>query len=306
MQWLELSIETPNEFVEPISQIFLRYAANKLAIIENIQYNPDEGEEKPNFYSVTIKTYISENKNSEMICTRIDIATKLIGHIAPIGPLKICKIKESNWENYWRSQFSNINIGKNLVISPTWQKYNPKPEEIIIKLDPDIAFGTGYHPTTNMCLQLLELNINPGMNILDIGCGSGILSITAIKLGAVNVVGIDIDPNAIKVSKQNSIINSTSQYSKFLTGNLINQKINLVIFDIIIINISSKIVKELAPFIKNNMALNSKVIISGILEENWNDIQENLKKLNFYILSHHILEGWVTLIAQNITSQTNA
>ena len=88
-----------------------------------------------------------------------------------------------------------------------------------------------------MCLQLLELNIKPGMNIIDIGCGSGILSITAIKLGGGNVVGIDIDPNAIKVSKRNSIINSTSQYSKFLTGNLTNQKINLAIFDIIIINI---------------------------------------------------------------------
>ena len=240
MDWLELSIDTPNEFVEPISQIFLRYANTNIAIIENIEYNPDEGETKPNNYSVTIKTYIKQSKKSDNICTQIDIATSLIRYIAPVGALKIHKLDNSDWKNYWKSQFSNIIIGNNLVISPTWQKYKPKTTEIVIKLDPDIAFGTGYHPTTNMCLQLLESNIKPGMKIIDIGCGSGILSIASIKLDAKEVIGIDIDPNAIKVSKQNSIINSTSEYSEFLNGTLTNLNLNLKTFDIIVINISSK------------------------------------------------------------------
>ena len=177
MDWIELSIDTPNEFVEPISQIFLRYTNTDIAIIENIEYHPDEGETKPNNYSVTIKTYIEENQKSDSICTQIDIATRLIRYISPVGVLKIRKIGNKDWKNYWKTQFSNINIGKNLVISPTWQKYTPKEKEIVIKLDPDIAFGTGYHPTTNMCLQLLESNIKTGMKVVDIGCGSGLLQL---------------------------------------------------------------------------------------------------------------------------------
>ena len=302
MDWLELSIDTPNEFVEPISQIFLRYANTNIAIIENIEYNPDEGETKPNNYSVTIKTYIKQSKKSDNICTQIDIATSLIRYIAPVGALKIHKLDNSDWKNYWKSQFSNIIIGNNLVISPTWQKYKPKTTEIVIKLDPDIAFGTGYHPTTNMCLQLLESNIKPGMKIIDIGCGSGILSIASIKLDAKEVIGIDIDPNAIKVSKQNSIINSTSEYSEFLNGTLTNLNLNLKTFDIIVINISSKIFKELAPYIKKHISINSKIIISGILEENSIDIQKILKTLNFNILSNNPLEGWTTLLAEKINN----
>ena len=298
MDWLELSIDTPNEFVEPISQIFLRYANTNIAIIENIEYNPDEGESKPNNYSVTIKTYIKQSKKSDNICTQIDIATSLIRYIAPVGALKIYKLDNSDWKNYWKSQFSNIIIGNNLVISPTWQNYKTKTTEIVIKLDTDIAFGKGYHPTTNMCLQLLESNIKPGMKIIDIGCGSGILSIASIKLGAKKVIGIDIDPNAIKVSKQNSVINLTSEYSEFLKGTLTNLNLNLKTFDIIVINISSKIFKELASYIKKHISINSKVIISGILEENSNDIQKILKTLNFNILSNNPLEGWITLLAE--------
>ncbi len=300
MDWIELSIDTPNEFVEPISQIFLRYANTDIAIIENIEYHPDEGETKPNNYSVTIKTYIEENQKSDSICTQIDIATRLIRYISPVGVLRIRKIGNKDWKNYWKTQFSNINIGKNLVISPTWQKYTPKEKEIVIKLDPDIAFGTGYHPTTNMCLQLLESNIKTGMKVVDIGCGSGILSIASIKLGAKRVVGIDIDPNAIKVSKQNSILNSTSNNSQFLKGTLTDLSLDLKSFDIFVINISSKIFKELASHIRNHIPENSKIIISGILEENENEIQKELKFLKFNILSNNPLEGWVTMIAEKV------
>ena len=137
---------------------------------------------------------------------RIDVGVRLVGAIEPIGDLEIRDLPEDeDWMESWKSHFRILRIGKRLVIKPTWLEldFTASPDDIVIEIDPGIAFGTGYHPTTDTCLQAMEQHIAPGMTVLDLGTGSGILTIAAIKLGAGLVTALDIDSQAVTAARRN-------------------------------------------------------------------------------------------------------
>ena len=171
LAWQELSITVPHEFVEPISYLFGRYGkgvSTELAA---------DGQ-------VLLRTYITTGSRQRM--ARIDVGVRLVRSIEPIGELIVRELPEDeDWMNSWKSHFEILRIGQRLVIKPTWLDLDSDigPDDIIIELDPGIAFGTGYHPTTSTCLEAMEKHISPGMTVLDLGSGSGILTIAGINWG---------------------------------------------------------------------------------------------------------------------------
>ena len=203
MLWVELSIDTPSEFVEPLTQVFTEHGEGGVAIELPAGHNPDEGEEAPVPERVTVTTYIPHDNRLEGRYARIDTAVRLVAHVGDVSELRVRVVEEEEWQDAWKEHFHAFRVGTRTMIVPTWRTYEPREDDVVITLDPGMAFGTGHHPTTRMCLELLETHIQPGDRVLDLGCGSGILSIAAAKLGASDVFGLEIDPIAASVAERN-------------------------------------------------------------------------------------------------------
>ena len=210
MKWLELSVDAPPEFVEPLSHIFYKYGDGGVSVESKAGFNPDEGEKPPISDTMTIRTYIRMDENAVERRGNIEVGVKLVNHLHPIEPLREREVEEEDWESNWKEHFHPIRVGNRLVICPTWRVYETKLDDVLIVLDPGMAFGTGHHPTTRMCMELIEKTVEGGESVLDLGCGSGILSITAVKMGAKSSTGLEIESNSVVVSEDNCKVNDVS------------------------------------------------------------------------------------------------
>ena len=296
MRWLELSVKTPPEFVEPLSRIFYRYGHGGVAVEEDGGFNLDEGESPPADRWVTLKTYLPLNSTTDERRNRIDLGVRLVAHVSPISSLQETVLEEEEWQNSWKEHFQVLHLGKRTVICPTWLDCEPAESEVFIRLDPGIAFGTGHHPTTKACLELLEDLSRPGMDVLDVGCGSGILSIAAAKLGARSVFALEIDSESLRVAKQNIRENGTGQNIRVTEGSLPHPEIQSKGFDIAIANISSKVVSEMSGELVRAVRPGGKIIASGMLVDNKDAVERALASAGG-TLEQTVVDGdWVTMI----------
>jgi len=297
LKWLELSVESPPEFVEPLSQIFYRYGHGGVSVEMEGGYSPDEGEEPPVTGMVTLKTYLPLDSTTSLRRSRIDIGVRLVSHVSSISALQERELDEDEWQNSWKEHFYVLHIGERTVIAPTWREYEPGPSDIVVTLDPGMAFGTGHHPTTRMCLESLESLLAPGMDILDVGCGSGILSIAAAKQDARTVMGIEIDSVAVGVAKQNVRDNGMGHSVRIAQGTLPHPDVQPSSYDIVIANISAKVVIELAGELTAALRPTGKLIASGILLKDSDRVNEGLASAGS-ITEETVVDGdWVTLVA---------
>lgn len=296
MDWLEFSIDATSEYVEPVVETLMKFAHGGVSIENQTTYNPDEGETLPNNLPVTIKAFLPNDSSAKNLWGEIDLRIRLISLTTEnIGILKVSEIQEENWEDAWKKNFNVLRIGENIVIRPTWKEFIPKKTDVIINLDPGMAFGTGHHQTTRMCMIALEKSISQGMNVLDVGCGSGILSITAAKLGASSVKAIDIDSVSTKVATENSIINQVDRIIEIFTGTLETSSIMDSFFDIVVANISAKVISALPESFNKKLLPNGQLFISGILAKDVAQIKTTLHQHNF-ILENTLTDGdWALL-----------
>ncbi len=209
--------------------------------------------------------------------------------------LRVNKLKEEDWTNKWKKYIKPIKITDRIIIKPTWEEYKVKDNEIIIEIDPGQAFGTGDHGTTHGCLEMLEEYIEPGNSILDIGTGTGVLSIAASKLGGENILGVDLDPVAIRVAQENAKLNQLTEEIEFKEGDLV--QIVDTQYDLILANILPHIIIRLIPDLLKVSKLGSIVILSGIIEEKKEDVKEKLKEYNFAIKEIVEKDNWITIVA---------
>ena len=296
MKWLELSIEAPPEFVEPLSQIFYRYGHGGVAIEAEGGFNPDEGEAPPIPQMVTLKTYLPVNSSTQERRNRIDLGVRLVAHVGPVSSLKEKELDEEDWENSWAQHFHVLHVGQRTVIRPTWRQYEAKDSEIVVNLDPGMAFGTGHHPTTRMCLELLEDLVKPGMDVLDVGCGSGILSIAVAELGAKSVLGLEIDSVAVRVAKQNVRDNGMNHTVRVAQGTLPHADARAHSYDMAVANISTKVVSELAHELVSALRPGGRIIASGILLEGKDQVEQALASAGGR-LERTLADGdWVTMV----------
>ncbi len=205
MSWLELSVQIEQEAVESVSELFATAGYNGGVAIEQPFVGSPDGPEytiDPHV-PVTVRTYIPVDEHSDAIRSRVEQGLWALGMMRSVGELQTRVLEEEDWANSWKSYYPIQRIGTRWVIVPSWLEYEPKPDDLVLELDPGMAFGTGLHPTTQLSLQLMERYAPTGDTALDLGCGSGILAVGLAKMGWHNVVAIDNDPIAVAATREN-------------------------------------------------------------------------------------------------------
>ncbi len=245
-----------------------------------------------------IKAYYSPEVNMEEVMLKIHEGIENAKTFVDVGKAEVssCVVNEQDWENSWKQYYKPVYLGKNIVIKPVWEEIEKIPGQVVIELDPGMAFGTGTHETTRMCLEVLEKKVKQGDEVLDIGTGSGILSIGAVKMGAKHCFAVDIDPMAVKIVGENAAINGVTEKITAVAGNLTDKVSGK--YDIVVANIIADAIIMLSPDVRQFMKDDAIYITSGIIVFRLDDVKEKLTECGFEIVEI-ITEGdWAAVICK--------
>ncbi|HEX2950647.1 MAG TPA: 50S ribosomal protein L11 methyltransferase, partial [Armatimonadota bacterium] len=218
------------------------------------------------------------------------------GMLEAIPALTVSTMEDQDWLEGWKQYFSPLEISPKLAVVPSWEEYTPKPGQQIITLDPGMAFGTGTHGTTFTCQQALSTYLQPGMHVCDVGTGSGILAIGAVKLGAGSVVATDNDPLAVRVARDNAEINGVAEQIDFRVSDLLAGVDSQ--FDLVLANILAPVILILVPQLDRILAPGAVFISSGYITSQEADIRTALEQNGHEVLTRYEREDWVTLVSR--------
>ena len=297
MQWLELSVQVDSEAVESVTEVFSRYVQGGVAIEEDITaFSDREGyvvnADKP----VSIRGYVPVNDNSGCVVTQIKQALDYLSMMRPVGELSMRQIADEDWAHAWKEHFQVHRVGRRTVIVPTWRQYEPEPDDIIITLDPGMAFGTGLHPTTRLCLAALEDYVQPDMSVLDLGTGSGILAIAAARLGAGSVTALDTDAVAVDVARANVAANGVQDTVRVGLGSVgPRPRPDAPTYDLVVANIIAQVLCDLAGPLAAAVRPGGTVIASGIIKEREAEVAAALAARGLQLLERRAEGDWVML-----------
>ena len=311
MNWTEVTIKTTTEAVEAISNILIEERCGGVMIEDpkdflfqkknelDWDYVEEEVFNKSGQDGVLIKTYIPEERNVlefvETVKARISQLPSCGLDIGE-GSVTLSNVKESDWANEWKKYYKPTKIGKKIVVKPSWEEYKQEEGDLIIELDPGMAFGTGTHETNSMCIRELETYVDDTKTVFDIGCGSGILAIAAAKLGAKDVVAGDLDEVAVKVSKENCEINHVSDKVTVKHGSLFEVVDSKA--DVIVANIIADIIKILAKDVSKFLNEDGVFISSGIILAKIDEVCESLTENGFEIVKVERLGEWSAIVSK--------
>ncbi|MGL4800537.1 MAG: 50S ribosomal protein L11 methyltransferase [Cellulosilyticaceae bacterium] len=309
MDYIQVAIETTTEAVEAISYFLVEEQAGGVEICDpkdvvsqdrtQVIYDfIDESLLAQDMDTVVVKAYFSTEIN---VPEKIEVIKNHLMHISEFlnigtGKISLVDIPEEKWANEWKKYYKPVKLGEHLVIKPTWEAYEAQADDLIIEMDPGMAFGTGTHETTAMCAMLLEQYITEGSQVLDIGTGSGILGIIAAKMGAKQVLGVDIDPVAVRVAKENVDFNHVEQQMTVKAGNLldvVDQK-----GDIVVSNIIADVIIILADQVDKVIAPEGVWIASGVINSRKDDVCDAIRKNGWEIVEIHEQKEWVAIVSK--------
>ncbi|MBQ0084379.1 MAG: 50S ribosomal protein L11 methyltransferase [Clostridiales bacterium] len=234
-----------------------------------------------------IHIYISQEYNAQETLQYIEerlTAAKIKYESCMVG------VNDADWADNWKKYFRVTEIGDRLVICPSWESYDNTENKAVLKIDPGAAFGTGTHATTSLCLELLQKYVKPGDTVLDIGCGSGILSVAGVLLGAERAVGVDIDALAVKVAKENAVMNGVEDKTEYLVGDLA-EKVNGR-YSVVCANIVADIIMRLNENVADFMEEDALYITSGIIDVRAEEVKQNFLKNGFIITEELKKDNW--------------
>lgn len=291
MKWVQITIIASREASEAVAYQFFEMQSFGVEIVEDTKNN-----------SLVIAYFtLDDNINSKVNKLRAFLSKLPEWGIQP-NPAKIelKTIESEEWTETWKANFTHQKVGERIHIVPTWYEQPGNESDIVIRLDPGMAFGTGYHPTTQLSLQMLEKSVRPNHIVADVGTGSGILAIAAIKLGAKHIDAIEIDPTAIPVARTNFVKNRvTKQVTLHEEDGLRSFQRK---YDLIIANILTKAIIPLIPYCRDRLLPDGRVILSGILKSEQSDVQETLKEngLECISVTQQAEDGliWVAMLAR--------
>lgn len=295
MKWVEFSLEVHPEAVDAVAEVFQRHGTGGVAIDQPIQVDR-EGELDPVFTGHPIvKAYLPMGQDLAVRERDIEAALWHLQafELSPLGSLQRRELDEEDWANGWKEHFHPLRVGR-IVIKPTWREWESKPDELVVELDPGMAFGTGLHPTTRLMLSGLQTRVRAGMNILDLGTGSGILAIPAAMLGA-RVMGLDVSEVAVEVASANVAANGMSDHVSVERGSI--DVIAGQRFDLIFANIIASVLVDLAPQLAAALTSQAELLASGIIEERADLVREAFIRAGLTITDQQREGDWWLVVA---------
>ena len=315
MNYHQITVHTVTDAVEAISYLFTELGAGGVEIFDpkdilNQEKDPTSWDyidedllADLNRDDVRMRCYFSEAAIPnpvmlEELLLKIQGGLQDIAQYLPIGSGRIETqlMAEEEWANAWKKYYKPFRLGEHILIVPSWEEVEAQPGDIRITLDPGMAFGTGTHETTSMCLTMLEQLVKPGQTILDIGCGSGILGIAAAKLGAGRVIGSDLDPNAVLVARENAAENGVSEIVEIHQGDLTDIPVlQNVQADVIVANIIADVIIGLAPKATAFLKKGGSFIASGIIRERRDDVAAAITEAGYRIERIEEKGSWVAI-----------
>lgn len=309
MQWAEVQVMTSSEATDAVSAILERFGATGVVLEDSTdltrtwedRYGEIYGLNPADFpeSGVRVKAYVSLETWEEAMHGQIEQEIKGLTELGldpGVATVTVRIADEEEWANEWKKYYHPVRVTDRLTIKPTWEEYTPTADEIVIELDPGMAFGTGTHPTTNLCLRTLERVIKPGDTIVDVGCGTAILSIACAKMGAESVLALDLDPVAVEVARENVELNNASDKVTVRANDLLKGVDSR--YDVVVANILAEIILLMVGQAREVMKPDGTFITSGIIKEKADLVRAELLANGFQIVDTITEEDWVALVAK--------
>ena len=299
--WLEASLVCSGELAEAVAEVFSRYAPDGVLINSLTSFDQQDYEEKPNG-DTQVVAYLPMDNKLEQTRRQLEEAVWHLGQIAPLGHLEYQVIADQNWMDSWKERYQPLELGKNMIVLPAWVDPALAEGKLPIIISPDMAFGTGTHPSTQLCLIALEKYGCQSKDVLDIGCGSGILSIAAVRLGAERVMGVDYDPIAIPSCERNAALNGMEGRILFEVGthtDVLARTDGLKQAPVVLANILAHIlIKMLETGLADTVAPEGLLILGGILDTQADNVIQAASKNGLNLIDTLTEQDWVVLVLQ--------
>jgi ribosomal protein L11 methyltransferase len=301
IKWLEVSLLVDGELGEAVAEVLDRYTSGGVVVESGVTFVNDEDEGTPSG-PVKVYGYIINDANIEENRHRVEEALWHLHAIRELPQPQFKPIADENWMAAWKEHYHPIPIGKKLLILPAWIKQEDT-SRIAVKIDPSMAFGTGTHPSTQLCLELVEQYTKPKHPVIDIGCGSGILSIAALKLGASHALGVDIDAASIKATGENSAANDVLEHVETGLGSVAEIKagqFSIKRAPVVLANILAPVLIRLFNVgMADLVEPGGVIILAGILAEQADNVLESASDHGLTYVERRQIGDWVALVCKN-------
>ncbi|HEY8745662.1 MAG TPA: 50S ribosomal protein L11 methyltransferase [Chloroflexota bacterium] len=269
--WLEVTVEADPESAEELTGVLRRYCPDGVVAVQSLEASDSDAgwDGSQPAGSVTLRGYLPVDAQ---VWQRRRQVEEAVWHVSQVAPGKLTgpsfrEVREEDWANTWKQYYRPQRIGRRLMLGPTWEEFTSGPQDVVLRLDPGNAFGTGLHPTTRLALQLLETTPLAGKRLLDVGSGSGVLAIAAALFGANAVLALDTSPDAVRVTTENARVNGQEDRIAAREGSLeVVQAGTIPPFDVVVANIVAKVLTQLARDLARAVAPGGHLLLSGIIE----------------------------------------
>jgi len=296
-QWLELLVQCDAEAVEPVAELFATHGFNQGVAIEEPFTQDGDGD---NFRVVdtglvSVRTYLPAVDTPPDVLDSIRRALWHLGRIRTVGDLQITNIAEEDWANAWKAHYSVHKVGNRVLVRAPWHEYVHAASEVVIELDPGMAFGTGLHPSTQLSMMALERELRPGNSVLDVGIGSGILATGAVLLGAERVDGVDIEPVAVRSAQDNAIRNHVDHKIRVELGSVGAGQPFQGQYDLVIANIIARVLVDLSTDLYKAVGPGGTLILAGIIDAKEQAVLEAFQNFGLHLEHRDTMEDWISL-----------
>lgn len=306
MSWTQVRVVVDGEAAEAVAEALRPFAYGGVSLEQTaVEGAPDRAVDLNSGViipeldpSVTVSIYLPVQEDTPATRRRIEEVLWHMGRLYPIPEPTFHAVMEEDWADAWKQHYAPVRIGEHIHICPAWETPALQPGDILLRMDPGMAFGTGLHPTTRMCLEVVEENVRPGMSVLDLGTGSGILAIAAARLGADPVLALDIDGVAVRAARANCAVNQVTDRVEVRLGSLgdLGPDLN---WDLVLLNIlAPTILQFFQEGLMQRLRPDGMLVLSGIIEEQAPPIVAAMEQHHLSPVERRQVKDWVTLVGR--------